>query len=1288
MNIFVESRRGGLRATALFLLLNLCYATVVSEAVAQPGTPLPGLVGDANNMGDLTENNGTITAILTVPDSANHSPGGELPENLIDNQAAMTGGTKWLDFRGDGWEDTNPADGFGANDVIRTVEHVSAYIELETAAIVGAYTITSANDTPTRDPFEWTLAGTNVVNPVDTDFVQIHSITGADFPTRFHTRVFEITPAPTTAYKTYRFNFITEAVATTGIPAVPPPVFDANVIQIGEIELLTQFVPSDPRLEINRATGAMTLINATPGTLNITGYSITSAAKTLNSNTWLSMHNNYDGNSGGSLDTDNWIRLTATNGRGDLSEVENPNGTNGVVLASSQSINLGNAWIKYPSEDLQVEILLADGTTKGAIITYIGNNNVPFVFGDLNFSGGAAPINSADWNAFKQGQSFNFSTVHSAPESYSHGDLDGDFDFDLDDFGIFKATFDAANGAGAFVAMLASIPEPGTAALFALALGLAAMVRTRRRVAVFFLLGVTLVTLCAPGAQAGEPLPGLIGGDLTNPDNVGAPDVTITAGDQANSPMNEAPGMMLDNSTATKWLAFQPNGTFYQVQFNGGAQHAVNTYTITSANDAPERDPYRWNLSGSNDGVNFTVIDHQSGNDFPTRLQTQQFVVANNQAYNYYRFDFLTPLGAGAFNPGAPNSIQIAEIELFDDPNPDILTLEVNTQTGAVRIANNSDDTIPFDAYRIRSPGGRLNFANWSGGPLISNNGGQSIHDLNLPGFPRGNGTGNGWEEGLNGSSDFDLTEFYLGTGGVGTSTLGAEQGITMNNIFRTGGAQDLSFVYRSFNQNVRGFVTYIGGAVPGDYNGNGVVDGADYVLWRNGGPLQNEVVTPGVVTAEDYTAWRARFGNTSGSGSGLDGAAAVPEPASWILAVLVPALMLGARRRPAKGSLAGTLAAFVLLMGTASASTLDRDYRFQGNAVDSAAPADNLTENGGPTYVGVQALGRPGATPADMGIQLSAASSQFLSGALGLGSPPEGAPIGVTYPESRLMQVWVRPTTDTGARQEVVSDTFQFGIFISATDTWGHTYGSDGAPANLGDDFVTTAPVTYNGWTHIMQRTFENDGVALYVNGVAVSRFNADYEVNTNAITPTPDRGIYVGAASGGATNFFTGQLDNLKIAVAGAVMGGTDFGAVNLATENDYIAFAVPNMGFANGDVNGDGVVNGTGTGPAATDDVRFFIDHWLAERRVNNIVVGDLTSRTTLGDLNFDGRTSLPDWHILRSAHVGGASLDLGALLAGVPEPSTLSLLGAALSAALGFSRRRRWSSVTADELPGRC
>src|SRR5262245_30399917 len=50
-------------------------------------------------------------------------------------------------------------------------------------------------------------------------------------------------------------------------------------------------------------------------------------------------------------------------------------------------------------------------------------------------------------------------------------------------------------------------------------------------------------------------------------------------------------------------------------------------------------------------------------------------------------------------------------------------------------------------------------------------------------------------------------------------------------------------------------------GGPTGDYNNNGTVDAGDYVLWRKGGPLQNDP-TPGV-QAGDYDVWRANFGKT-----------------------------------------------------------------------------------------------------------------------------------------------------------------------------------------------------------------------------------------------------------------------------------------------------------------------------------------------------------------------------------------------------------------------------------------
>lgn len=71
---------------------------------------------------------------------------------------------------------------------------------------------------------------------------------------------------------------------------------------------------------------------------------------------------------------------------------------------------------------------------------------------------------------------------------------------------------------------------------------------------------------------------------------------------------------------------------------------------------------------------------------------------------------------------------------------------------------------------------------------------------------------------------------------------------------------------------------------VPGDYNANGVVDAADYVLWRKYSgqsvTLPNDS-TPGTVTAADYDVWRSHFGQTPGAGSSAEGleASSVPEP-------------------------------------------------------------------------------------------------------------------------------------------------------------------------------------------------------------------------------------------------------------------------------------------------------------------------------------------------------------------------------------------------------------------------
>jgi hypothetical protein len=78
-------------------------------------------------------------------------------------------------------------------------------------------------------------------------------------------------------------------------------------------------------------------------------------------------------------------------------------------------------------------------------------------------------------------------------------------------------------------------------------------------------------------------------------------------------------------------------------------------------------------------------------------------------------------------------------------------------------------------------------------------------------------------------------------------------------------------------------------GILPGDFNEDGRVDAADYVVWRNGvGSLYAE---------DDYNVWRANFGRAVG-GIGNLSLAAVPEPITVTAFALAIVPVIGARQR------------------------------------------------------------------------------------------------------------------------------------------------------------------------------------------------------------------------------------------------------------------------------------------------------------------------------------------------------------------------------------------------------
>ncbi|HEY3391590.1 MAG TPA: PEP-CTERM sorting domain-containing protein [Lacipirellulaceae bacterium] len=1074
---------------------------------------------------------------------------------------------------------------------------------------------------------------------------------------------------------------------------------------------------------LDRDTGNLSVSNGTTQPFDIIGYTVQSNFGGLNPANWQSVANNYDKPSAptpgdGSIDSnDAWRMLSDSASRTNLSEAElNTSGPrDGGAIGAGQTLDLGNVWLKSPTEDVILEVLRSDGRIHTVGLTFAGNGDQAFAFADLNFDNLLTP---ADWTIYISNAQSDLSGF-SAAERYQRGDLNNDGVNNLNDMKLFLDAYDAANGAGS-AALLASVPEPSTCML--IVLGVAALTgrrfrgRLSQRHAAGGLLAVLALAVSAPqSAHAAEiswETP------FTVNDNS---DVIVPAGSTVlfAADFNDAAGFAPDdgiiNGVAFTRVDAAGIPGLLTHTFASGPNNGAAGYTATAPPgmdmDLVELlDSHSWHpgnpatamvtIDGLTAGVPYQIqvigaVDTRGC--CSARIYEPDDGIGNfDTGVSYARGDVASVIGAftadattqtfqwrSQNNAAGNNDPSMSGLVVVQLPGAFTLDLEVNTVSGHVTIKNVTEN-LDFNVrgYEVTSPAGSLSTTGWT-----------------VPA---------GWDK-AGGASAFALEAGSL----AASSLLMPGQSLSLGQAYNTTlGAEDLEFRFLSADGGLRsGSVSYVTapGGVAGDYNGNGTVDAADYVIWRKtlntNTTLPNDD-TPGTVTQEDYTVWRTNFGRTGGSGADLGNSAAVPEPNAAMLVLLAVAVgvcyRLPAARRfalvrcPALPVLVSGLIGLAIGHAAHANAYVDRTYLFGDDSSEGAANGavvgsgntfgvtfdsanapgsgdlQDLSPFGGPTYINVTTTGanlsqaRPGAA-ADgsvLGI-LFDGGDDYLRGArlnnpatsdASIGSivqPP--GPLDYIGISDRGFQLWVYPRgPNPGTVQNVVSDLNQHGLRINAAGQWVMRYN--------GADVNSNRAVAFNEWAHLMvvrpTAAAPTGGSIMFLNGEAIAAAPGGYNG-----APTPNEFLVVGSEPADATGnsdmeFFRGVLDDMNMFVMGTVTNGPNPApgtyTFDLTADNKYVAnSALSGITGVPGDVNQDGSVGAA--------DIDALVAGWFNEKRLNNVRVGDVQTLRD-GDLNLDGVTNLADVFLLHDALLAGtgSGFDFSRLPGGsVPEPSTLAL-----------------------------
>jgi hypothetical protein len=131
-------------------------------------------------------------------------------------------------------------------------------------------------------------------------------------------------------------------------------------------------------------------------------------------------------------------------------------------------------------------------------------------------------------------------------------------------------------------------------------------------------------------------------------------DLPGTVSDQYGTTGVEGVDKVIDN---TPYMKYFTSGSTPWVQFVADNAAVVTGYSVTVANDWPDRDPKDWVFEASTTGTTWTTLNTQTNQTFVSRFVKKTYSFSNTASYRYYR------LRITASN-GSPN-FQMSELQIF-----------------------------------------------------------------------------------------------------------------------------------------------------------------------------------------------------------------------------------------------------------------------------------------------------------------------------------------------------------------------------------------------------------------------------------------------------------------------------------------------------------------------------------------------------------------------------------------------------------------------------------------------